>query len=301
MYVTSNEVKTILGLSNDAVKASNSTDLVGSNNDLTFTAVQAGTDGNDISVAYVDPADNDQALAITVTGSAISVSLATGEAGAITSTANQVKSALNGDAEASLLIQTTLKQGSSGVGVVTAMNALVLTGGAEGTNADYLDILIPAMEQTFNSILGVDSILEGEYADIVYGNDNFYLRLKNFEITSVSSIKEVRVAQDVDFLGWEVRYIEGRTVWFDTWFQKEQRYLVEYEAGLEEVPADVKIAVAYMVGGAMSGNEGKSEGVKSYNIFGKSVTFRDGAEYDKFIAITDKYVRRYKKAEVFPI
>ena len=59
------------------VAAALSTALTGENNDLVFTAKTAGTVGNDITVAYVAPATPSSALAVSVAGSDISVSLAT--------------------------------------------------------------------------------------------------------------------------------------------------------------------------------------------------------------------------------
>jgi hypothetical protein len=73
---------------------------------------------------------NDQALSVDVASSAISVNLATGVAGAITSTATAVRNAINADAEAKALITASLAPGNSGAGVVTALSAANLAGGA---------------------------------------------------------------------------------------------------------------------------------------------------------------------------
>lgn len=62
----------------NAVAASLATSLTGANNDMDFTAKRKGVYGNGITVAYVNPALPSQALAVSVTGKAISVSLATG-------------------------------------------------------------------------------------------------------------------------------------------------------------------------------------------------------------------------------
>jgi len=300
-YVTKTEVRSILGVASDATRAVVSTNLSGGNNDLTFTAVQAGFAGNTVSVTYVNPNDNDQPLVVSVTDSAITVSLATGVAGAITSTANAILAALTADAEASALIVTTLKQGSNGTGVVTAMSELFLTGGADGVDDARLDILIDAMEETFNQIIGVDSLLEDTYTEVVKGSDHYYFRLRNFNVTEVTTIKEIRRTEDTTIPGWSVRRIDGRTVWFDTVWRDGVEYLVTYDAGLEAIPSSVKLAIAYMVGGSLAANEGKGEGIKSYTIFGKSVTFRDPNEFDKFSATVHKYARMYRKAEVFTI
>jgi hypothetical protein len=95
---------------------------------LTYTAKTAGAAGNDITVAYVDPSGNDQALAVTVTEKAISVSLATGAEGAITSTAADIKTAIEASTDAAALVAVTLV-GATGAGVVTAVEATALEDG----------------------------------------------------------------------------------------------------------------------------------------------------------------------------
>lgn len=74
------------------------------NQSLTYTAVNYGPDGNLITITLVDPAANDEPLAISVVGSDIIVTLATDGGGTITSTGDDVKAALNLDADASALI-----------------------------------------------------------------------------------------------------------------------------------------------------------------------------------------------------
>jgi hypothetical protein len=117
---------TILG---GLVPATLTTALAGANNDLVFTAKVGGAGGNAITVAYVNPGDNDQALAVTVAELAISVSLATGPAGAITSTANDILAAINADAAAKMLVTASLPPAAVGTGVVIALAATNLAGG----------------------------------------------------------------------------------------------------------------------------------------------------------------------------
>lgn len=61
-----------------------STALTGANNDLDFTAVTAGADGNDITIRYVDPGTGGAALSVGVVNTAITVNLATSAAVAAT-------------------------------------------------------------------------------------------------------------------------------------------------------------------------------------------------------------------------
>lgn len=116
------------------------TALTGANNDLVFTARKAGKAGESITVAYVDPAANSQALSVAVVGNAITVNLATDGGGAITSTGATVLAAINGSATASALVFASLAAANSGAGVVTAMVAAALagSGGKVFSDKDYL-------------------------------------------------------------------------------------------------------------------------------------------------------------------
>lgn len=107
-----------------------STSLAGANNDLDFIARDPGGKGNGITVAYVDPGAASQALSVTVAGSAITVNLATNGGSAITSTAAEVAAAILANFNAQRLVNVTNKSGNDGTGVVTALAATALSGGA---------------------------------------------------------------------------------------------------------------------------------------------------------------------------
>jgi len=87
------------GLPEVRTAATLSTNLTGANNDLTFTAVTKGTDGNDITVTYVNPATPSAALSVDVTGTDITVNLATSAGTAQVETATAAGTiTLSGDA-----------------------------------------------------------------------------------------------------------------------------------------------------------------------------------------------------------
>lgn len=111
--------------------ASKTTVLTGTNNDLVFTARKKGSIYNLLQVQYVNPAGNNQALSVSMVGSLIRVSLATGAGGAITSTATLIKNALTANAAINALIATTLAASNTGAGIVTAMAAENLAGGTD--------------------------------------------------------------------------------------------------------------------------------------------------------------------------
>lgn len=97
------------------------------NQGLTYTAVEIGAAGNDISIELLDPEANDQSLAITVTDNLISVSLATDGGGSITTTATQLQTALDADGDVTALVTVTGTGGTP----VTALAEDNLEGGAD--------------------------------------------------------------------------------------------------------------------------------------------------------------------------
>jgi len=118
-----------------AVQASAAVNPTGDDNGLTFTAREYGTGGNSITITYADPGGNDAALSVNVAGKSIVVSLATDENGAITSTAAQVKAAIEAHQPANALVSVAIDTSDSGTeddgsGVVTAMASAALADGA---------------------------------------------------------------------------------------------------------------------------------------------------------------------------
>lgn len=101
------------------------------NTALTYMAVAPGAAGNAISVRYRAPSANSSPLLVSVSGKAITVSLATSAAGAVTTTAAQALAAINGNAAASALVTIAHANASTGAGVLAASVAQALSGGAD--------------------------------------------------------------------------------------------------------------------------------------------------------------------------
>lgn len=134
--IMTNDVKELFGDGVPAAtaRATLNVNPAGDENGLTFTAVAYGEIGNSVSIRYLDPAANDAALSVTVSGYAITVNLATGVAGAITSTAALIKAAIEAKAEAVALATVAIMTGDTGAvddgsGIVTAMAVANLAGG----------------------------------------------------------------------------------------------------------------------------------------------------------------------------
>ena len=111
----------------DGVRGTLVSDMTNGNADITLTSVAYSSGANDITIVYVNPAGNNKDLSVTVTGNAISVSLATGAGGAITSTATLVVAALTASTAAAALVTATAE--GTGAGVVNAKSVAALSGG----------------------------------------------------------------------------------------------------------------------------------------------------------------------------
>lgn len=106
------------------------TALTGSNNDLVYTSKTAGTAGNSVSVRYVVAGAN-TALSVSVATKAITVNVATDGSSVATSTAAQVAAAIAASTPAAALVTVANAAGNDGTGVVTALSATNLAGGAD--------------------------------------------------------------------------------------------------------------------------------------------------------------------------
>ena len=126
----------------NAVAASLTTALTGTNNDLVFTAKTKGANGNAITIAYVNPGA-DGVIAVAVAGTAITVTLAYAT-GAITSTAANVAAAIAANTAANALVSTANAAANDGTGLVTALTATPLTGGVDGTVAEAGEVRFDA-------------------------------------------------------------------------------------------------------------------------------------------------------------
>lgn len=110
-------------------KATLTTALAGTNNDLVFTAIRRGQWGNAINVTYVDPGGVSATLAVTVEGFKISVSLGRA-ASAIDTTASALATAVAANADAAQLVTIANSGADDGTGLVIALSQTFLSGGS---------------------------------------------------------------------------------------------------------------------------------------------------------------------------
>jgi hypothetical protein len=123
--------------------------------DLTYTARAKGRAGNDISVTHVDPSGNNQPLTVSVSGKDITVSLATGAGGAITSTGLTVAAAVVANVAANDLVTVAVE--GAGTGVVNAKAKQNLINGKDIVDAHLKAVSLSVTGGPFTVILKEDS------------------------------------------------------------------------------------------------------------------------------------------------
>jgi hypothetical protein len=128
--------------------------------DLTYTAIVDGTFGNSITITYVDPGVHNSPLSVSVSGTDITVSLATSNLGVITSTATAVMGAIEGS-DASTLVDVVVS-GTGGTVQAAAVQTALAGGSAgpipAGTKVDTINESAPIITQTGTTTAGSTSV-----------------------------------------------------------------------------------------------------------------------------------------------
>jgi uncharacterized protein len=140
------------------VKATLATGTLAANNAITWTAKLAGVLGNKVSLRLVDPKANSAALAVTVADQAVTVSLATSVAGAITTTATQLMAAIAGNAAAFAVLAGASTGASTGASAVAATAKQYLSGGLDEAFPLNTPVLVAGSRKE-TSKLGADGTL----------------------------------------------------------------------------------------------------------------------------------------------
>jgi hypothetical protein len=144
--VTNRAIEVTLDITQN-VQASLTTAITGANNDLVWTARPAypGTSGHAIEIRYV-VSGNNTPLSVSVTGTVITVNVATNGSGDPTSTAAQVAAAVAAHTAANALVSSANASGNNGTGVVAAVSQTALSGGVDETVRSTAADVIAAIE-----------------------------------------------------------------------------------------------------------------------------------------------------------
>lgn len=189
------------------ITASASKTILTSNAGILYTAVGAGTPGNSITITYLDPGANNALLSVSVTGTAITVNLATNSGGSITSTASSVKTAVDSFSPASALVSTALT--GTGATVVTAVSATNLVGGISGLTGANAVAYAGALRITTNSALGSSSSIQFNTPSNnanstlgVSGTTTGFARINTTFVGNVKSDISTNLETILDSAGW---------------------------------------------------------------------------------------------------
>lgn len=120
------------------------TGTVAAKNALTWTAVEGGHHGNEVSIEYTLPGAGNATTDVTVSGSAITFALATDGNNVSTETADGIKTALGNTPAAVALVGAADYSTSDGSGLVTRMGKTFLRGGADDRNVQLASANTPA-------------------------------------------------------------------------------------------------------------------------------------------------------------
>jgi hypothetical protein len=193
------------------VFASLTIDPTGSNNSLKFTARNPGLAGNSIKIRY-SSLGNSQPLTVVVAGTVISVYSATNGGGTFTSTATQVKDAIEASAAATALVRVDAVGTISGT--IAAVTRTPLSGGADFSGAMNINTIGAIMQ--FEGESGTDDVRytfdgldpSASVGTLIRGGSPF--ELLNPEVNGnrmLSRMKLIGVSTNVTVKG---TYFEGR-------------------------------------------------------------------------------------------
>lgn len=130
------------------------------NDQIRYLAKNSGVSGNSITLTYVNPGTASQPLGISVTGSDITVNLATNSSSVVNSTATQIKSAIESNSAANALVYATLL--GNGSGTAAAFTETSLAGGEDPDR--YFEVINATVDTggTVGDIVLVQQIVERE-------------------------------------------------------------------------------------------------------------------------------------------
>jgi hypothetical protein len=206
------------------------TALTGTNNDLTYTARAGGPAGNSVTIAYVVAGLN-TALSVTVAGSAITVNVATDGAGAATSTANQVRTAVLASAAAMAVVSNVTLAEAAGTGVVTALAATALTGGSGTPSVTYglcavtTDLLYTVWHWRDNVMVGIGDCLSNAAEFVLSGEDEGKATFEGFGASLVQAGVSTLGAALADGAGTTLTFAPGTSERFVAYSAQRGVYL----------------------------------------------------------------------------
>jgi hypothetical protein len=112
---------------------------------------------------------------------------------------------------------------------------------------------------------------------------------------------EVTIAGTTNYNGtYTVSSVSTNQVNIPATYVAETFAITDTIVATDVLPAEIKMALSFMIGGGLA-DQAKVPGVVSYSILGKSMQFRNDAEYRMAHSIIDQYLAKFKKATIIGI
>jgi hypothetical protein len=185
-------------------------------NDLTYTALIAGTAGNSITITHVVAGANTP-LSVSVTGTAITVNLATSAGSAATSTATQVAAAIAASAAASALVTVAIT--GTAATVQAAKSVTNLAGGTAeyaAVKGDYLELVVvettPLMQPLPTVSYGITAKANETYSSMIQRLAALINNAQSFENQNRQQIVTATVTGANDIVLTSINFGEHFTV-----------------------------------------------------------------------------------------
>ena len=184
-----------------------------------------------------------------------------------------------------------------------------------------IGVLNQAATEIINGALGVKTLaaqtITKELQRMFYNDrtGNYEVYLNHSPLISVDNVYDVDDVEITDFVVSQPDVANTRRIIFDkdnmNW---RDNILVTYQAGYVTqaqsdelggvyenddvtMPEDIKLAVAYIVGGMIS-EPSRRGGVSSYSLGSKTVSFRSQSEYSIVSGIINAYLSRFKAPQI---
>lgn len=170
-----------------------------------------------------------------------------------------------------------------------------------------LNIYIDGISETILDLIGRDIIAQ-DYVEKYAGTNSNALILKHYPINTVTAVKYVLdgvVQQTLDNESYDINYKsgilyndlawwkQGRSNYMSSKINFPRRHIrVEYNAGYNEIPADLKLLTLELIKSQLGtdNNKGIEQGLKSYSISDVKMEWKDEIKLSVTqMAVINKY------------
>lgn len=164
----------------------------------------------------------------------------------------------------------------------------------EGNEQDsYLSFILDASEKIAENRTGV-LLTVGSVTEVKFGNDSRTIALNFYPIHDLTSVKERKIGDNTEVTitnNVDIFDKEKGVIYYEDFFKSECRYVIEYEAGFEEIPADLKYAIYQIAVRLYSLTDVQKTGAKRIVTPDGTIVYDDSVFSGDIGVILNKYSR----------